>query len=58
MLQGALNQEAAVGATHDVIRKVKEEVGKLAKEILAGPPAKKPAPKEAIDGDSAWHPHL
>lgn len=36
-------QEASIGAIYDVIRKVNVEVGKLAKEILAGPPAHKPA---------------
>ncbi|HTF35342.1 MAG TPA: hypothetical protein VK714_16785 [Myxococcota bacterium] len=29
-------QEASIGAMYDVIRKVNDEVGKLAKELLAG----------------------
>jgi hypothetical protein len=34
-------QEASIGAMYDVIRKVNEEVGKLAKEILTGRPGHK-----------------
>ena len=36
-------QEASIGAMYDVIRKVNEEVGKLAKELLTGRPAQKKA---------------
>jgi len=36
-------QEASIGAMYDVIRKVNEEVGKLAKELLTGRPAHKKA---------------
>ncbi|HBZ72730.1 MAG TPA: hypothetical protein DEP35_24540 [Deltaproteobacteria bacterium] len=32
-------QEARIGAMYDLIRKVNEEVGKIAKELLAGRPA-------------------
>jgi hypothetical protein len=43
MVKGARKvQEARIGAMYDVIRKVNEEVGKLAKEILGG---RRPAPK-------------
>ena len=34
-------QEASIGAMYDVIRKVNDEVSKLAKEILTGRPAHK-----------------
>lgn len=34
-------QEATIGAMYDVIRKVNEEVGKLAKELLTGRPPPK-----------------
>jgi hypothetical protein len=37
-------QDATIGAMYDVIRRVNEEVGKLAKEILTGRPAHKREP--------------
>jgi hypothetical protein len=46
-------QEATIGAMYDVIRRVNEEVGKLAKEILAGSPAHKPAHRKAVHARSA-----
>ena len=36
-------QEVSIGAMYDVIRKVNEEVGKLAKELLTGRPTHKKA---------------
>lgn len=41
-------QEARIGAIYDLIRKVNEEVGKLAKEMLAGPPQRKPAHRKTV----------
>jgi hypothetical protein len=41
-------QEARIGAVYDVIRKVNDEVGKLARELLAGRPTPKPAHKKAV----------
>ena len=35
-------QEASIGAMYDVIRKVNDEVGRLAKELLTGRPPHKP----------------
>jgi hypothetical protein len=44
MVKGARKvQEARIGAIYDVIRKVNEEVGKLAKELLIGRPTHKKA---------------
>ncbi len=37
-------QEASIGAMYDVIRKVNDEVGKFAREILTGRPSHKRAP--------------
>jgi hypothetical protein len=49
MVKGARKvQEATIGAMYDLIRKVNEEVAKLAKEILAAPSAQKPAHKKAV----------
>jgi hypothetical protein len=49
MVAGARKvQEARIGAMYDVIRKVNEEVGKLAKEILGGRPAPKPEHRKAV----------
>lgn len=54
MVKGARKvQEARLGAVYDVIRKVNEEVGKLAKEILAGPPAHKPVHRKAMHAHPA-----
>lgn len=48
MVKGARKvQEARIGSIYDVIRKVNEEVGKLAKEILTDPPAHKPTHEAA-----------
>jgi len=41
-------QEARIGAVYDVIRKVNDEVGKIAREILAGRPAPKGEHKKAV----------
>jgi hypothetical protein len=38
-------QEARIGAIYDLIRKVNDEAAKLAKELLAARPARKPAPR-------------
>jgi hypothetical protein len=44
MVKGARKvQEARIGAIYDVIRKVNDEVGKFAKQSLAGGPARKVA---------------
>jgi hypothetical protein len=40
-------QEARIGAVYDLIRTVNDRVGTFAKEILASPPARKPAHKKA-----------
>jgi hypothetical protein len=50
MVKGARKvQEARIGAMYDVIRKVNEEVGKLAKEILGGRrPAAKAGARKAV----------
>jgi len=45
-------QEARLGAIYDVIRKVNEEVGKLAKEILARPGAPKHAHGKGVHAHS------
>jgi len=37
-------QEATIGAMYDVIRKVNDEVGKLAREMLTGRPSHKRVP--------------
>jgi len=53
MVKGARKvQEARIGAMYDVIRKVNEEVGKLAKEILTGSPAQEPAHEKAVHAHS------
>jgi len=46
-------QEATIGAMYDVIRKVNDEVGKLAKELLAGSHGHKPAHRRSIHAHSA-----
>ena len=45
-------QEARLGAIYDVIRKVNDEVGKLAKEILARPRAPKQAHGKEVHAHS------
>jgi hypothetical protein len=49
MVKGARKvQEARIGAMYDVIRKVNEEVGKIARELLTGHPEPKPGHKKAV----------
>ena len=46
-------QEARIGAIYDLIRKVNQEVGKLAKEILARPPERKLAHRKMVQAKAS-----